>query len=349
MPAPDGIETLKTLKSNKTLKDIPVVMFTADGNIETVQMVKKLGAAGYILKPLQPDALYKKVGFYVNKFCEKPQSVQKKKSGEPHWITEKDINQKSKKGFDIKSINESIKDIETSIRKINIGVQRSESFEKLFETVLKTGVKITDSNAAAGYMKSSDTSDFELVHSINIDEDILQLFFNDSKQKLLQLLSIKNKSVHLYRSPDKDGLWLVTAVYSFDQDIKGIILFKWEDNDYVFTAEQETLLNLLVLPFTSLMNATEQKKIADHALMGISKALASALDAKDPYSQGHTERVTLYGMTISSMAERYLPEYYIQPDKMQLAGLLHDIGKIGIPDNVLGDIFFKYHGYIQRG
>jgi HD-GYP domain-containing protein (c-di-GMP phosphodiesterase class II) len=69
--------------------------------------------------------------------------------------------------------------------------------------------------------------------------------------------------------------------------------------------------------------------------IGSLKALTSSIDAKDPYTRGHSERVAFISRWI---AERLAEEELLQKEEMHriyLAGLLHDIGKIGIDESVL--------------
>lgn len=61
------------------------------------------------------------------------------------------------------------------------------------------------------------------------------------------------------------------------------------------------------------------------------KLIAAALDAKDPYTHGHSMRVTLYSMILAK--ELNLDDTMLE--EIETAGLLHDIGKIGIPQNIL--------------
>ena len=66
-------------------------------------------------------------------------------------------------------------------------------------------------------------------------------------------------------------------------------------------------------------------------------ALAAAIDARDTYTHGHTERVTNHCLAISKELEG-VPEvanYKNFRETLQIAALLHDIGKIGIPDHIL--------------
>ena len=61
------------------------------------------------------------------------------------------------------------------------------------------------------------------------------------------------------------------------------------------------------------------------------KSLASAIDAKDRYTNGHSSRVAQYSKEIAHHAGKSI-EYQ---DEIYFVALLHDIGKIGIPDNIL--------------
>ncbi|MEX2584584.1 MAG: HD domain-containing phosphohydrolase [Gemmatimonadota bacterium] len=58
-------------------------------------------------------------------------------------------------------------------------------------------------------------------------------------------------------------------------------------------------------------------------------ALATAVEAKDEYTAGHATRVTAYALTIAEITGN------IDPVRFRLAGDLHDVGKIGVPDSVL--------------
>src|SRR5262249_19553409 len=61
------------------------------------------------------------------------------------------------------------------------------------------------------------------------------------------------------------------------------------------------------------------------------RAMATALDARDVYTAGHSRRVSEYSCAIAQ--EMNLPEDKIEA--IRIGALLHDIGKIGVPDAVL--------------
>jgi putative two-component system response regulator len=60
-------------------------------------------------------------------------------------------------------------------------------------------------------------------------------------------------------------------------------------------------------------------------------SLALAIDAKDHYTQGHSQKVSAYAVMIAEALGMDPPEV----EEIRLAGLLHDIGKVGIPEPIL--------------
>lgn len=67
-------------------------------------------------------------------------------------------------------------------------------------------------------------------------------------------------------------------------------------------------------------------------------SLAAAVDARDPYTHGHTERCTAYCMAIAEELGPSYPETQAIPrfqELLNIAALLHDVGKIGVPDDIL--------------
>ncbi|MBC7910123.1 MAG: HD domain-containing protein, partial [Pyrinomonadaceae bacterium] len=65
--------------------------------------------------------------------------------------------------------------------------------------------------------------------------------------------------------------------------------------------------------------------------LGTVKSLAAAIDGKDPYTRGHSERVARFSIAIAQGLN--LPDEEIE--KIRISALLHDVGKIGIDDKIL--------------
>jgi putative nucleotidyltransferase with HDIG domain len=65
--------------------------------------------------------------------------------------------------------------------------------------------------------------------------------------------------------------------------------------------------------------------------MGSIQMLAGAVDEKDPYTKGHSDRVTRYSVLIAK--ELNMPDQFVE--MLRISALLHDVGKIGIEDRIL--------------
>jgi HD-GYP domain-containing protein (c-di-GMP phosphodiesterase class II) len=65
--------------------------------------------------------------------------------------------------------------------------------------------------------------------------------------------------------------------------------------------------------------------------LGSIQMLAGAVDEKDPYTRGHSDRVTRYSLMIGK--EMNLPVPFMET--LQISAQLHDVGKIGIEDHIL--------------
>jgi putative nucleotidyltransferase with HDIG domain len=91
-------------------------------------------------------------------------------------------------------------------------------------------------------------------------------------------------------------------------------------------------LDALATAFNELMGGlTAAEAETQSAYLGAIRALAAALDARDPYTAGHSERVS----ALSVLIARQLSLSEAEVDIIRLGALLHDIGKIGVADHIL--------------
>lgn len=66
MPVMDGVETLTKLKADPALKDIPVIMLTAEAGRENVIKIAKIGIRDYIIKPFTEQLVVERVGRVID-------------------------------------------------------------------------------------------------------------------------------------------------------------------------------------------------------------------------------------------------------------------------------------------
>lgn len=98
-----------------------------------------------------------------------------------------------------------------------------------------------------------------------------------------------------------------------------------------FTNSDRKLAEVLASQLTSLSNSYALVRRLREFNEQIARSLIEAVEAKDPYTRGHSDRVCLISLKIGHAMGLDTAEL----DELRWASLLHDVGKIGIPDAIL--------------
>ncbi|MBR6173854.1 MAG: response regulator [Eubacterium sp.] len=170
--------------------------------------------------------------------------------------------------------------------------------------------------------------------------------------------------------PEMDGFETITRLRAEETEIADIpVVFLTSEND---TNTEKKALGLgakdfIRKPFIPEILSLRVKQIAEllrlqkhlseevarktkeneQLFLNVVSSLAGAIDAKDTYTNGHSSRVAEYSREI---ARRYGYSMKEQSD-IYIIGLLHDVGKIGVPDSVInkpGRLNDEEFAYIKR-
>ncbi len=99
----------------------------------------------------------------------------------------------------------------------------------------------------------------------------------------------------------------------------------------VFGSGEATLLESAASVLAAFASNVELLKEKETLLVEVVRTLVAAIEAKDPYTCGHSERVALYAQCLADQMG-FNVDF---TDDLYLSGLLHDVGKIGVPDAAL--------------
>lgn len=184
----------------------------------------------------------------------------------------------------------------------------------------------------------------------------------NSGQVALNLLKRRIPDLILldYRMPNMDGFEVMEQLQKVEEykDIPIIFLTGDHDRETEIKALQKGAMDFITKPFIAEImlqrvsrilelrrlqknlqeevkmqtrEAQEQRRQVEQLSEEVMKTLANTIDAKDKYTNGHSVRVATYSREIARRCGKSAKEqqdiYYI--------GLLHDIGKIGVPDNII--------------
>lgn len=133
---------------------------------------------------------------------------------------------------------------------------------------------------------------------------------------------------------NKLGVDVVIPLFCND-DLLGILfLGKKLSHDFIRTEEIE-LLFAVSHNISRALHDFIMKKDRAQLIISSQKALISAVESRDKYTYGHTERVSRYTHLIGKMMKERVSYFDYDISSLEWAAHLHDIGKIGISDSVL--------------
>ena len=124
---------------------------------------------------------------------------------------------------------------------------------------------------------------------------------------------------------------LMSVAMTMGDKVIGVINVSDKTNKEEFTTYNLKLVSAIAaVAAVSLENTRHLSEVKDLYFSAV-KSLVMAIDAKDPYTHSHSIRVS----QLSAAVAEVLGFPHREVEDIRLAGLLHDVGKIGIPENVL--------------
>lgn len=124
---------------------------------------------------------------------------------------------------------------------------------------------------------------------------------------------------------------LLAAPMKSERGIVGLIILARKDGGKEFTSGDLKLVQAIAIQAGSAMKNISLFKDLKSFFLNTVKALSSTIDARDPYTVGHSERVAEYSLVIAE--EMNLDDK--ERESLQLTAYLHDIGMIIIPEEVI--------------
>ncbi|MEM1329212.1 MAG: HD-GYP domain-containing protein [Planctomycetota bacterium] len=124
----------------------------------------------------------------------------------------------------------------------------------------------------------------------------------------------------------------ITSRFAADKSVVGVLVIACKTGEDSRVSSYDTQLVEAIAGFLSAQLSSRRLHAEQEAaFLGTVRAMTRGLDAKDRYTAGHSERVALLAKQLAIAAG--LDEHTVE--RVHLCGLLHDIGKIGVPEAVL--------------
>lgn len=209
--------------------------------------------------------------------------------------------------------------------------------EAICHIVLKQAVDIIGARSSVVMLLDSEGEHLTATASAGVARDMKRIKVKDSvyetviQSKTPLVIEDLEKYPHLKGKINKEKIPLICVPVCIGDEVAGLISMSEKSSGEPFTSGDTKLLCAIASQAgMSLGNARLHEEL-NGVLLSTVESLAAAIEAKDLYTHGHCRRVAEYSTAIAQ--EIGLPAKEIAD--LKLAGILHDIGKIGISDSIL--------------
>ncbi len=320
MPKMDGFELCRRCKADELLQQIPFIFYTATyTDLKDEQFALSLGADRFVIKPQQPEVLIQIVQEVLSKPLQEKQVSRKKPLGDDAEV--------------LRQYNEVL-------------------FRKLERKMLQLADEIDKQKRTASMLRDSERKYRELFEQSRDAICITQRSgeFIDFNQSMLDLIGYTREEMANINVLD---IYFDPACRSqFQKEIgeKGFV----KDYEVKYRKKDGTEIDCLITATIQLADdgsirgyhgiirdVTEPKrakKELEHSYANLQKAIQATIRAialtneiRDPYTAGHQQRVA----SIACAIAKELRFNDRQVEALNVAGLLHDIGKMYVPAEIL--------------
>jgi response regulator RpfG family c-di-GMP phosphodiesterase len=319
MPGIDGIELIRAAKQLKP--DIIPLVMTGYGTLDTARAAVKEGAYDYVLKPFNVAELK----FAIANAFERKRLI--------------DENARLKEITDLLTISEAVNMIHDE--------------KELLSTVLEFA--LAKVGAARGSIMIHDPSvgKLRIAAGVGIPEDVMRTAETKIGEGIAGRVAESGQALLVtdiegdpalervsHKLPDKSFVSvplekredIVAALpVRTSKRVLGVLNVSKKREGKPFSESDLKVLSILANQAAISLENVRLLASVEEAYVKTMQSLALLLEARDAYTSGHSQRVTELSTGIA--ARMGLPDDEIE--RLRLAASLHDIGKVGIPDNIL--------------
>jgi response regulator RpfG family c-di-GMP phosphodiesterase len=303
LPGMNGYDVCRQIKTDAATAEIPVMMITALNELKDKLAGFEAGADDYLTKPFFTKELLARL--------------------RKNLRARESIHASRKLGQSYLEMLFGIGSTITSPFKVDDDV----------EIILRQGLDAVRASKGAIFLLDEDRSTLEVRATMGCDEE------SDPRVGDRCLIAEKlpvvdtdlgSGPVGIRICEDVERHCVFVPMVSKERLVGGIEIFLDPGRGRLVVNEQKLLHALASQTAIFLVNARLEREVRS-MFLNIIVSMAGAVDAKDAYTHGHSLRVARMSLIVAQ--ERGLAREELEP--LLLSAILHDVGKIAIPDNVL--------------
>ncbi len=316
MPRLDGLEL--TRRIHLLDNTIPVVVMTGNPTMDNAIETLKNGVVDFLTKPFQIDQILP--------------TIRRVMAERSLFVENILLRKEAEQGRKLLKINQELQQKIKEIESINLILQKLNQVstsQDLFNILVNLSGEVT----------ACDEAHFCFFTQQMQEHAVIASFFKDDDNSTASAGWLENSIV---KKVAEDGIpclikghngnnTIIGIPLKIRSEIFGILFAIIKNGPYVFSEKDIYFLNFLAEKASSIVENLALYENIYSNLFATLYAFVEAIEVRDPYTKQHSAMVSNYAMSIAKAYGCSQEEI----DKLYVAGNLHDIGKIGIPDNIL--------------
>jgi putative nucleotidyltransferase with HDIG domain len=345
MPGMDGYEATIKIKSLEEVRDIPVVAFTGDVTESGRERCLAAGCDGFIKKPLDLSTFCDLIEAFLGGKRERLEACT-----ETHFLREHNERLVSRLEGKVEELLRAQSKLKSYIGHLELALDMAQQMARqpdvegmLGSFCRKLASHMRATYCAIGLLDGPDTLSLVGHYGQRPPWEPNRPASLEALPMLKWVVSSMEEAV-LTRDtaglgpaemkllfPEGTGAVLLVPLALKGEALGLFMLGEREASGAGFRREKREICRTLLAQAGTYLENTRLIEKTHNMFVDSIYALATALDERDPYTKNHSDKVTQYAMTIAFLLGLPLEEQR----EIKTAGMLHDIGKIGIPDAIL--------------
>lgn len=328
LPDMDGIEILR--RSKELCPFVPVILLTGYPTVDVAIQAIKQGASDFLTKPFKMEQIEWSVA----------RALEERRLIEENQRLVAEVNKVAVIQRLNTKLNQKVRELMHQ-NMISETINTAEDNESLFEKVVDLGQDLTGAGRVSLMLMNADATALTIRAARGVSNNVQRETEVRLGAGISGQVAMTRAPLHIRRSDTPVEIGRDRSVYGsksficvplmISGEVLGVLNLTDKPNGEDFTTSEFELMQSLAQKAAIKIENNALYESIYCNLVNTLTSLVTTLEAKDPYTKEHSKRVTQTAVALGT--KMGLPEQDIE--SLQFAGILHDIGKIGVCDSIL--------------
>ncbi len=327
----DGIEATRTIKSDTKLAHIPIIMLTGRSRTEDVVHGLEAGAQEYLCKPFELAELLARV-HTVLKLSHAREDLDRLNTQ-----LEEQVDVKTKR---LQLLYEYMRDLSSATTR-----------NRVYDLAIKGVQRMTGANRISLFVRETSTDQLRCAASIGIDADVLEKLtiennvgisgqvYKQGRTLAARAYGDGAKNANQYQGDMFVSTPLISALQQDNELVLGVINVTNKYGDAPFQEEEIEGIRSIADAAAIALDGLSRQEQLELSVSTLVRTVAHLAEYKDEETTEHLERVAVFAEILAQQLQKSSSYAADITDDflryMMQAAPMHDIGKVGIPDDIL--------------